>query len=160
MSPTNDNCHVWTFKLKIVWNFWWIRWKNCLYWVYFKFFVCTRRPYLLGKKIENGVFPSKLGSKFGFLCPIDFFLSFYKQQKTSVAEMSYLCCAASLHSAVLKVFEFGTGPSLNTQSCIRRPLCSTFKFENLRSPKKTVFTKTYFFKNFLKKILTSFYATF
>ena len=94
MSPTNDNCHVWTFKLKIVWNFWWIRWKNCLYWVYFKFFVCTR--IFWGKKIENGVFPSKLGSKFGFLCPIDFFLSFYKQQKTSVAEMSYLCCAASL----------------------------------------------------------------
>ena len=27
-------------------------------------------------------------------------------------------------------------PSLNTQSCIRRPLCSTFKFENLRSPPK------------------------
>ena len=26
-------------------------------------------------------------------------------------------------------------PSLNTQSCIMRPLCSTFKFENLRSPK-------------------------
>ena len=27
-------------------------------------------------------------------------------------------------------------PSLNTQSCIRRPLCSKLKFENLRSPKK------------------------
>ena len=51
------------------------------------------------KKIENGVFPPKLGSKFGFLCPIDFFLSFYKQ-KTSVAEMSYLFW----HSAMLIVF--------------------------------------------------------
>ena len=31
-------------------------------------------------------------------------------------------------------------PSLNTQSCNRRPLCSTFRFENLSiSPKKTVF---------------------
>ena len=30
-------------------------------------------------------------------------------------------------------------PSLNTQSCIRRPLCSTFRFENLRSPKKNEF---------------------
>ena len=31
-------------------------------------------------------------------------------------------------------------PSLNTQSCIRRPLCSTFRFENLSiSPKKKEF---------------------
>ena len=31
-------------------------------------------------------------------------------------------------------------PSLNTQSCIRRPLCSTFRFENLSiSPKKRIF---------------------
>ena len=36
-------------------------------------------PYLSSakKKTENGVFPSKLGSKFCFLCPIDFFLSFF-----------------------------------------------------------------------------------
>ena len=33
----------------------------------------------------------------------------------------------------------GQTPSLNTQSCIRRPLCSTFRFENLRSPKKNEF---------------------
>ena len=33
----------------------------------------------------------------------------------------------------------GTQPSLNTQSCIRRPVCSTLKFENLRSPKKNDF---------------------
>ena len=30
-------------------------------------------------------------------------------------------------------------PSLDTQSCIRRPLCSTLKLENLRSPKKMSF---------------------
>ena len=30
-------------------------------------------------------------------------------------------------------------PSLNTQSCIRRPLGSTLKFENLLSPKKADF---------------------
>ena len=32
-------------------------------------------PYLSSakKKSKNGVFPSKLGSKFGFLCPIDSF---------------------------------------------------------------------------------------
>ena len=29
-------------------------------------------------------------------------------------------------------------PSLNTQSCNRRHLCSTFRFENMHSPKKTV----------------------
>ena len=29
-------------------------------------------------------------------------------------------------------------PSLNTQSCNKRPLCSTFTFENVRSPKKPV----------------------
>ena len=38
-------------------------------------------------------------------------------------------------------------PSLNTQSCIRSPLCSTFRFENLSiSPKKTSFFN--FFKLF------------
>ena len=66
---------------------------------YFSFFVCTRIYLLRKKKIENGVFPSKLGSKFGFLCPIDFFFVVLLLKKTSVAEMSYLCCAASLHSA-------------------------------------------------------------
>ena len=30
-------------------------------------------------------------------------------------------------------------PSINTQSYNRRPLCSTFTFENLRSPKKNGF---------------------
>ena len=51
-------------------------------------------------------------------------------------------------------------PSLNIQSCIRRPLCSTFKFKSLHRPKKTVFQ--FFggqkeFKNFLiKKVLCIF----
>ena len=31
-------------------------------------------------------------------------------------------------------YSWHQNPCLNTQSCIRRPLCSTFKFENLRSP--------------------------
>ena len=35
-------------------------------------------------------------------------------------------------------FSIGFVPSLNTQSCNRRPLCSTLKFENLRSPKKSL----------------------
>ena len=40
-----------------------------------------------------------------------------------------------------------TRPSLNTQSCIRTTLCSTFRFENLSiSPKKTIFFN--FFKLF------------
>ena len=30
-------------------------------------------------------------------------------------------------------------PTLNTQSCIRRPFCSTLKLENLRSPKRKFF---------------------
>ena len=32
-------------------------------------------------------------------------------------------------------------PSLNTQSCIRRPLCNTLKFENLRSLKWRIFSQ-------------------
>ena len=41
-------------------------------------------------------------------------------------------------------------PSLNTQSCNRRPLCNTFRFENLSiSPKKNCFFN--FFKFFQKK---------
>ena len=37
-------------------------------------------------------------------------------------------------------------PSLNTQSCNRRPLCSTFTYENLRSRKKYIFYMYYVFK--------------
>ena len=52
-------------------------------------------------------------------------------------------------------------PSLNTQSCNRRPLCSTFRFENLRSPKKNRFKiHNYFLKKKFKIFLTSFYTTF
>ena len=37
--------------------------------------------------------------------------------------------------------EQSLSPSLNTQSCNRRPLCSTFRFENLSiSPTKNVFS--------------------
>ena len=44
-------------------------------------------------------------------------------------------------------------PSLNTQSCIRRPLCSTFRCENLSiSPKKTSFFQTFSIKNKKKYI--------
>ena len=54
--------------------------------------------------------------------------------------------------------DYRVSPSLNTQSCNRRPLCSTFKFENLRSPKKKRFLpKNYFFKNCFLKTLTSFF---
>ena len=38
----------------------------------------------------------------------------------------------------------------NTQSCNRRPLCSTFTFENLRSPKKTSFIPKKIQKKFKK----------
>ena len=42
-------------------------------------------------------------------------------------------------------------PSLNTQSCNRRPLFSTFTFENVRGPKRTVlFQKK--FRKFKEKI--------
>ena len=34
-----------------------------------------------------------------------------------------------------------SSPSLDTQSCNKRPLCSTFTFENVRSPKKTILSK-------------------
>ena len=41
-------------------------------------------------------------------------------------------------------FEFKSSagsPSLNTQSCKGRPLCSTFTFENVRSPKEIIIMK-------------------
>ena len=48
-------------------------------------------------------------------------------------------------------------PSLNIQSCIRRPLCCTFKCKSLRSPKKTIFGGQKEFKKFLiKKVLCIF----
>jgi hypothetical protein len=52
-------------------------------------------------------------------------------------------------------------PSLNTQSCNRRPLCSTFTFENLRSPKKNNFyskknSKFSFFFFFFLNLLCNF----
>ena len=48
----------------------------------------------------------------------------------------------------------GENPSLNNQSCNRRPLCSTFTFENVPSPKKT----SYIPKKIQKK--KKYYATF
>ena len=52
------------------------------------------------------------------------------------------------------------GPSLNTQSCNRRTLCSTFRFENLSiSPKKMFFQLFQIFskeKNNIKAILCKF----
>ena len=36
-------------------------------------------------------------------------------------------------------FKYYVIPSLNTQSCIRRPLCSTFRFENLSISRKKKF---------------------
>ena len=51
-------------------------------------------------------------------------------------------------------------PSLNTQSCIRRLLCSTLKFENLHSSKKTILSPQKIQKNsnffFIKDILCNF----
>ena len=38
-------------------------------------------------------------------------------------------------------------PSLNTQSCNRRPLCSTFTFENVCSPKNQFYSERIFLKN-------------
>jgi hypothetical protein len=43
-------------------------------------------------------------------------------------------------------------PSLNTQSCIRRPLCSTFRFENPRSPEKNEFFHVFGVKKFFFKL--------
>ena len=37
--------------------------------------------------------------------------------------------------------EFRVEPNLNTQSCNRRPLCSTFTFENVCNPKKSFIPK-------------------
>ena len=46
-------------------------------------------------------------------------------------------------------------PSLNTQSCDRRPLCSTLKFENLHSPKKDLKKKN-LKKEYIKGIIQLF----
>ena len=53
-------------------------------------------------------------------------------------------------------------PSLNTQSCIRRSLCSTSRFENLSiSPKKPVFsTFSNFFNIKRKKIIKAILCNF
>ena len=45
-------------------------------------------------------------------------------------------------------------PSLNSQFCNRKPLCSTFRFENLRSPKKTSLIPQKNFNKIKKKNLT------
>ena len=45
----------------------------------------------------------------------------------------------------------GNCPSLNTQSCNRRPLCSTFTFENVRSPKNQFYSKKNSKKKFKRK---------
>jgi hypothetical protein len=81
----------------------------------------------------------------------------------STTELILQCVAVHNVSVVNFFYLFETfhfTPSLNTQSYIRRPLCSTFRFENLRiSPKKRVF---YVFgvKKKIKKNITSFYVTF
>ena len=49
-------------------------------------------------------------------------------------------------------------PSLNTQSCNRRPLCSTFTFENVRSPRNTVLFQKNETKNSIFFLLI-YYAT-
>ena len=54
---------------------------------------------------------------------------------------------------------FGFKRSLNTQSRYRRLLCSTFTFENMRSPKKTVLFQKNQKKNskkFKEKLLSNF----
>ena len=40
---------------------------------------------------------------------------------------------------LLKRYFYYFSPNLNSQSCNRRPLCSTFTFKNVSSPKKTQF---------------------
>ena len=49
-------------------------------------------------------------------------------------------------------------PNLNTQSCNRRPLCSTFTFENVGRPIKTSFVQKKRIKNKIKFIIQPFSA--
>ena len=49
--------------------------------------------------------------------------------------ISHRFLSQTKNSYLLKTLQ----PSLNTQSCNKRPLCSTFRFENVRSPKKPSF---------------------
>ena len=65
-----------------------------------------------------------------------------------------------IESLSIALLELPVFPSLNAQSCNKGPICSTFRFENLHSPKKTFLLKNYFLKNFGKNFLTSFYVAF
>ena len=66
----------------------------------------------------------------------------------AVFQLQFTLLNAPLDATLTKdVFRYGWNPSLNTQSCIREPLCSTFRFENLSIiPKKPSFFN--FFKLF------------
>ena len=68
-----------------------------------------------------------------------------------------------LKSYEIVIEQIIVNPSLNTQSCIRRPLCSTFRFENQGiSLKQKIFFSVIGVKK-IKKIklnVTSLYVTF
>ena len=74
-----------------------------------------------------------------FCVNLEFFTHFllYRVVKTQSREMLVIFSIRN----TLQKFATQTqhDPSLNTQSCNRRPLCSSFTFENVRSPKKTQF---------------------
>ena len=59
-----------------------------------------------------------------------------------------------------RLTRFCQRPSLNTQSCIRRPLCSTFRFENLSISPKKKRVLCFRGKKKINEIITSFYVTF
>ena len=54
-------------------------------------------------------------------------------RKKSVIHYAIFRTSESILHEILKEGEM---PSLNTQSCNRKPSCNKFTFENLRSPKK------------------------
>ena len=127
-----------------------------IHWIFFVFFFIKRgEEFLLLTHFDNDDFENILLLKMGHkpnpknICRFHRHLFLLTHHKTLIS------------SAVPDPRGLSCIPSLNTQSCIRRPLCSTLNFENLRSPKKKRFKiHYYFFKNFSKKNLTSFYATF
>ena len=55
--------------------------------------------------------------------------------------------------------DFSLMPSLNTQSCIRRPLCCTLKFKDLRGHKKKIF-HVFWVKSFFLILYKKYQATF
>ena len=110
------------------------------------------------KMFSQGIFRTLTSNKIPFMKEFAFQNNFLLKNFVDISSESPQFCKTSLcptkmcrHCGIhisltivfchiyLKLYHLSQTPSLNTQSCIKRPLCSTLKFENFRSPKKNRF---------------------